>query len=81
MGVGSINWREYWGEEELISNWKWALKFAYLPAKMDSGDSIWWREYYHGVRYIYGPAGEEPISVHQYMTSEEFMWQQLTANK
>lgn len=74
-------WREYSSEGERAGYWMWALKFAYLPAKMDSGDSIWWKEYYHGVRYIYGPAGEQPAIVHQYMTPEEFMWHQLTANK
>lgn len=56
------------------TKWKWALKFAWLPAKMDSGEFIWWREYYHGVRFIFGPAGESPVILHQYMTTEEFTW-------
>ena len=58
--------------------WLWHLKFAWLPAKMDNGDFIWWREYYHGIRLIFGPAGEDPVVLHQYMTTQEFTWKQLT---
>lgn len=77
MGTGYSGWGDY----DRFGDWTWALKFAWLPAKMDSGVSAWWKEYYHGVRYIYGPAGEEPVTVHQYMTPEEFIWYQLTTNK
>ena len=45
---------------------------------MDNGDFIWWREYYHGIRLIFGPAGEDPVVLHQYMTTQEFTWKQLT---
>lgn len=68
------NWTEHgWAQR---STWQWALKFAWLPARMDSGAFIWWREYYHGVRIISGPG--EPVVLHQYMTAEEFTWQALT---
>ena len=77
MGTDYSGWQ---GNDGRFGEWTWALKFAWLPARMDSGVSVWWKEYYHGVRYIDGPAGEEPVTVHQYMTSEEFMWHQLTAN-
>ena len=55
--------------------WQWGLKFAWLPAKMDSGEFIWWRKYYHGIRLIHGPG--TPVVLHQYMTTEEFTWQAL----
>jgi hypothetical protein len=58
-----------------ISNWAWTLKFAWLPARMDSGDFVWWREYYHGVRIITGPG--TPVFLHQYKTVEEFTWTAL----
>ena len=59
------------------SNWQWALKFAWLPCKMDSGELVWFKEYYHGVRFIFGPAGEDPVILHQYMTTQEFIWKAL----
>ena len=62
-----------------VGNWTWSLKFAWLPARMDSGEHVWWREYYHGVRVIFGPAGESPVVLHQYMTAEEFIWHNLTS--
>ena len=58
-----------------ISDWIWTLKFAWLPARMDSGDFVWWREYYHGVRIITGPG--TPVFLHQYKTVEEFTWTAL----
>ena len=54
--------------------WKWYLKFAWLPAKMDNGQTIWWREYYHGVRFIMGPAGESAVVLHQYKTPQEYLF-------
>jgi hypothetical protein len=70
MGTGYSGLSSY-------SNWHWALKFAWLPCKMDSGKFVWWRKYYHGVKIIVGPAGEEPVILHQYMTAEEFTWKAL----
>jgi hypothetical protein len=61
-----------------ISTWSWTLKFAWLPAKMDNGNFVWWKDYYHGVRFIHGPAGEDPVVLHQYMTVEDFTWNALT---
>jgi hypothetical protein len=46
---------------------------------MDSGVSVWWKKYYHGVRFIHGPAGEDPVVLNQYMTDEEFIWYKLTS--
>lgn len=69
MGTGYSGWGD--------SRWHWSLKFAWLPAKMDSGVSVWRKEYYHGVRVIHGLAGESPAVLHQYMTTEEFTWQAL----
>jgi hypothetical protein len=47
---------------------------------MDSDVSVWFKNYYHGVRFIYGPAGEEPVVLHQYKTAEEFIWEVLVLN-
>lgn len=59
------------------TKWQWALKFAWLPCKMDSGELVWFKEYYHGVRFIFGPAGEEPVILHQWMSIQEFTWKAL----
>ncbi len=75
MGTGYTN---YWGSM-WDSNWEWSLKFAWIPAKMDSGVSVWWKQYYHGIRFIHGPG--TPVTLHQYMTAEEFTWYQLTAKQ
>jgi hypothetical protein len=61
-----------------VGSWSWHLKFAWLPAKMDNGDFIWWSKYYHGLRMITGPG--DPVFLHQYMTAEEFTWQALQQN-
>ena len=61
-------------------NWSWHLKFAWLPAKMDNGSFIWWKEYYHGVRLIFGPVGEEPVVLHQYLTTQEHLFNLLKNN-
>lgn len=61
------------------SDWSWTTKFAWLPARMDSNISVWWKEYYHGIRFISGPAGEDPIVLHRWMTAEEFIWYNLTS--
>ena len=58
-------------------SWHWHLKFAWLPAKMDNGELVWWREYYHGIRLVFGPAGEDPVVLHQYMTVGDFTWRAL----
>jgi hypothetical protein len=60
-----------------VGNWTWTTKFAWLPARMDSGEHVWWREYYHGIRVIFGPAGESAVVLHQYMTIQEFTWSAL----
>jgi hypothetical protein len=65
---------KYYG---ISDKWDWSLKFAWLPAKMDNSDFVWWKDYYHGVRFIYGPAGESPVVLHQYMTVEDFTWKAL----
>ena len=75
MGTG---YTDYWGSM-WDSNWQWSLKFAWIPAKMDSGVSVWWKKYYHGVRFIHVSAGEGPVTLHQYMTAEEFIWYNLTS--
>ena len=56
-------------------NWNWTLKFAWLPAKMDNNDFVWWCKYYHGVRIIIGPG--TPVILHQYLTTQEFIWKAL----
>jgi hypothetical protein len=58
-----------------VGNWTWSLKFAWLPARMDSGELVWWKEYYHGVRMVSGPG--TPVYLFQYMTTEEFTWSAL----
>jgi hypothetical protein len=67
MGTGYSGWGN--------TGWQWALKFAWLPAQMDSGKFIWWREYYHGIRIITGPG--TPVILHQYTTVEDFTWNAL----
>jgi hypothetical protein len=74
MGTGYTN---YWGTM-WDSSWEWGLKFAWLPHSVDSGQRIWLRKYYHGVRVIHGPG--TPVILHQYMTLEEYTWYQLTVN-
>jgi hypothetical protein len=56
-------------------NWNWTLKFAWIPAKMDNSDFVWWCEYYYGVRIIIGPG--TPVILHQYLTTQEFIWKSL----
>jgi len=65
------------GRYQLTTEWHWLTKFAWLPARMDSGEFVWWREYYHGFRLIHGPAGESPVMLNQYMTVEDFTWNAL----
>jgi hypothetical protein len=28
-----------------ISDWWWATTFAWLPAKMDNGNFVWWKDW------------------------------------
>jgi len=65
------------GKLQSANPWKWYLKFAWLPARMDSGVNIWWKEYYHGTRLVFKQVDQEPILLHQYMTIEEFTWRSL----
>ena len=68
MGTGYVN---YWGEA-WDSSWQWSTKFAWLPARMDSGKFIWFKEYYHGVRIIHGPG--TPVILNQFQTPEEYLF-------
>jgi hypothetical protein len=63
------------GKYHNISDWHWSLKFAWLPCKMDNGEHVWWREYFHGVRMISGPG--TPVYIHQYMTTQDYLWKAL----
>lgn len=63
-----------------VGEWEWFLKFAWLPVRMDSGKILWWKQYYHGVRFIFGPAGEDPVVLHQYLTSQEHLFNILKNN-
>jgi hypothetical protein len=58
--------------------WSWALKFAWLPIKLDSGSHIWFKKYYHGARMITGPG--TPVYLHQFLSPEEFTWMMLVQN-
>ena len=58
-----------------IGNWNWVLKFAWVPCKMDNGEHVWWRKYFHGVRIISGPG--TPVYIHQYMTTQDYLWKAL----
>jgi hypothetical protein len=77
MGTGYTGWSCVDRLIQDASDWKWALKFAWLPAKMDSGEYLWFKDYYHGVRFVFGPAGEDPIILHQYMTPQEYLFNTL----
>ena len=74
MGTGYTGGQfgQWWNEGQ----WTWQLKFAWLPARMDSGQWIWFKEYYRGVRMIHGP--ELPVYLYQYMTPQEYTWHCLT---
>jgi hypothetical protein len=64
------------GRYQLTTEWHWITKFAWLPAKMNNGNFIWWREYYHGFRLIH-PAGENPVMLNQYLTPQEYLFRAL----
>ena len=72
MGTDYTN---YWGTM-WDSSWEWALKFAWFPAKMDSGKFVWCKKYHHGIRIIHGPG--EPAILNRYLTLEEFTWEILS---
>lgn len=72
MGTG---YTDYWGSM-WDSRWNWSSKFAYFPRRLDSGQWIWFKEYYRGVRMIHGP--ELPVYLYQYMTPQEYTWHCLT---
>ena len=71
MGTG---YTDYWGSM-WDSNWEWSSKFACFPRKLDSGQWIWLKKYYYGVRVIHGPG--TPVILQQYMSTEEFIWKVL----
>ncbi len=71
MGTGYTN---YWGSM-WDSKWEWSSKFAFLPRRLDNGQWIWLRKYYHGIREIHGPG--TPVILQQYMTVKDFTWQVL----
>ena len=58
-----------------VGNWTWTTKFAWLPARMDSGEHVWWKEYYHGVKIVISSGTD--LILHQYMTVEDFIWSAL----
>lgn len=70
--MGSDYWHPHWGNH---NSWQWHLKFAWLPAKMDSGILLWFKEYYHGIRVIESPG--TPVILHQYMTPHEYLFYTL----
>jgi hypothetical protein len=78
MGTGYTGWDCVDKLMQGAGNWHWALKFAWLPAKMDSGEFIWLREYYHGVRMVTGPG--DPVYLHQYMTPQEYLFKALKSS-
>lgn len=71
MGSGYTN---YWGTM-WDSTWEWNLKFARLPCRLDTGQWIWFKEYYHGVRVIHGPG--TPVILHQYLTPQQHLFSML----
>jgi hypothetical protein len=74
--MGSDYWHPHWGNH---SSRQWALKFAWLPARMDNGEFVWLRKYYHGVRIVTGPGTD--VILYQRMTMEEFTWHALKQHK
>lgn len=72
--MGHGYWHAHWGKA-WDSSWWWSTKFAWLPAQMDSGRWVWFKEYYHGSKVIQGPG--TPVVLKQYMTSREYLFYTL----
>lgn len=59
---------------------KWRQQFAWWPVRSSqSNQRIWLKKCWYGYRFIYGPAGEEPIKAERWLTEEEYIWYQLTS--
>lgn len=57
----------------------WVQRFAWWPKTSQvSENRIWLTKAWYGYRYVYGPAGEDPVKIEQWLTDEEYMWYQLT---
>jgi len=60
------------------TRYKWRERFAWLPYwSSESTKLIWLKKFWYGVRWIEGPAGEDPLKMEQWLTEEEYMWQAL----
>jgi len=53
----------------------WTERFTWTPKRsFMSNDRIWFTKAWYGYRYVYGPAGESPVKIEQWLTDEEYMW-------
>jgi hypothetical protein len=71
MGTDYVN---YWGSA-WDSSWEWTLKFAWLPCKMDTGEYVWLKDYFQGVRIVTGPG--TPVILKQYITPQEYLFKAI----
>ena len=73
-------WNHPWlGIFEESGRLKWSSQFAWLPKRsQQSGKRIWLTKAWYGTRLIWGPAGESPVRVEQWLTDDEYIWFQLT---
>lgn len=56
----------------------WTQRYTWWPRQTESGKRIWLTKAWYGTRLVYGPAGEDPVRLEQWMTDEEYMWYRLT---
>jgi len=57
----------------------WQERFAWWPHNSQISNSrIWLTKAWYGYRYVYGPAGESPLKIEQWLTDEEYMWHRLS---
>ena len=58
---------------------RWQERFVWWPKRSDqSKQRLWMTKAWYGYRYVYGPAGESPVKIEQWLTNEEYMWYKLT---
>ena len=77
MGASFNGFPNWWNNN---SEWVWENQFIWRPrSSYISNSRIWLTKAWYGYRYVYGPAGEDPVKLEQWLTDEEYMWHQLTS--
>ena len=61
------------------SDFVWEERFTWWPRRSEeSGKRLWMTKAWYGHRLVWGPAGESPVRIEQWLTDEEYMWFRLT---